>query len=83
MGQVPVELGRALRAGAADGSPLQIAGNRGPAYRACFRQMVRLRSLRPKILEDLHHLGDDLPRLLQHHRITNPDILFVNEILVV
>ena len=78
-----MELGRALRAGTPDGGAVLVPGHRGPAHRAGLRQMVGLRSLRPQILEDLHHLRDDLSRLLEHHRVPDADVLLINKILVV
>ena len=45
--------------------------------------MVGLRSLRPPVLQHLHDLGDNLPRLLYQHRVPDADVLFGDEVLVV
>ena len=78
-----MELGRALRAGTPDGGAVLVPGHRGPAHWAGLRQMVGLRPLRPEAAEHLHHLRDDLPRLLEHHRVPDADVLLINKILVV
>ena len=83
VGQVPVELGGALRPGTADGRAVRVPGHRGPTHRAQLRQMVGHRPLRPEIGEDLHHLGDDLPGLLEDHCVSDADVLLINEVLVV
>ena len=78
-----MELGGALRAGAAQSGPILVPDHRRAAHRAPLRQAVGLRPLRPQIPEDLHHLGDDLPRLLEHHGVPDADVLLVDEVLIV
>ena len=81
--QMAQELGRALCAGAADVGPILVAGHRRAAHRALLRQVVGLRPLRALLLQHLHNLRNDLSRLLYQHSISDADVLFRDEILIV
>ena len=83
MGNIPQALGRALGTGAAQGHAILIPHHRGAALRAygghgkghCIRRALGL--------VDRQHLRDDLPRLLQQHRIADAQIQPVDIILIV
>ena len=83
VGQISVELGGTLRAGAADGRTVLVSDNRRAAHGAELGKAVGLGVLWPEVPEDLYHLGDDLTGLLQDHRIADTDVLFLNKILIV
>ena len=83
VGDVPLKLGGTLRAGAAEGRAVLVPDHRRAADRAHLRQGVGLRPLRA--LRQIHgqNLRDDLSRLLHQHRISDADVLFRDEILIV
>ena len=83
VGDVPLKLGGALGAGAAEGRAVLVPDHRRAADRAHLRQGVGLRPLRA--LRQIHgqNLRDDLSRLLHQHRISDADVLFRDEILIV
>ena len=83
VGDVPLKLGRALRAGAAEGRAVLIPHHRRAAHGANLRQGIGLRPL--GALRHIHgqDLRDNLPRLLNQHRVSDADVLFRDEVLVV
>ena len=82
VGQVAQQLGRALRAGAADVSPVLVPGHGSPAHRTDGGQQIGLRPLGAPVLQHRYNFRDDLPRLLHQHRVPNADVFLGNEILV-
>ena len=83
VGDVPLKLGGTLRAGAAEGRAVLVPDHRRAADRAHLRQGVGLRPLRALCQIHGQNLRDDLSRLLHQHRISDADILFRDEILIV
>ena len=83
MSQVPMELGRTFRAGTPQGGAVLIPDHRRAAHRTSIRQTVGPGTLRPEFLANLHHLGNDLTSLLEHHGVAHADVLLINKILVV
>ena len=83
VGEVPQQLGRALRAGAAQGRAVLVPDHRGAAHRAGVRQRVGHRALRAFVEVHAQNLRDDLPRLLHQHSVPDADVLLGNEVLVV
>ena len=83
MSDVPQQLGRALGAGTAEGGTILIPDHWGAAHRADLRQHIRHRSIRPLCKVHLHDLRNDLSGFLNNDRVSHPDVLFRDIILVV
>ena len=83
MGDGPGELGGAFRPGAAQGGPVLVPQDSGPADGTGFRQAVGLRVLGTLLQDHAQYLRDDLPRFADAQGIPDADILFRDEILVV
>ena len=75
MGQVPQQLGRALRTGAAYSRAVLVTAHRCAAHGADRGQIVRYRAGGALVLYHLYDLRDDLPRLLDDHGIPDADVL--------
>ena len=83
MGEIAQQLGRALRAGAADVGAVLVPDHRRAAHRAGLRHAVGHSPLRPLFRHHPDDLRDDLPRLLHDDRIPDADVLFRDIVLVV
>ena len=83
MGQIPQQLGGALRAGAAQSRAVLVPHHRRTAHRARLRQQIGLRPGGTLVHDHLQHLRDDLPRLAHQHRVPDADVLLGDEILIV
>ena len=83
VGDVPAQLGGALRAGAAQESPVLVPFHGRAADRAFFRQKIGLRPLRPFGEVHFQNFRDDLPGLADAHRVPHPDIQPGDKVLIV
>ena len=75
MGQVPQQLGRALRTSTANGRTVLVPDHRRAAHRTDRWQIVRYRAGGALVLYHLYDLRNDLPRLLDDHGISDADVL--------
>ena len=83
MDDVAQPLGRALRAGAAQESPIRVPDHGAAALRADGGQPVGHGLRRAAGLVHRHHLRDDLPGLLHPDRVPDAHVQPVDEVLVV
>ena len=83
MRDIAQPLCRALRACAAKRRAVLIPQDRRAALRAKTRHYERHRPVRPLGLVDRKYLRDDLPRLLQQHRVPDAQIQPVDVVLIV
>ena len=83
MGQVPQQLGRALRTGTANGRTVLVPTHRRAAHGTDKGQIVRYRAGGALVLHHLHDLRNDLPCLLDDNGIADTNILRRDEILIV
>ena len=83
MGQVPQALGRAFRAGAAQGRAVRVPLHRCAAHGTGLREVIGDRPGGAVLRRHLHDLGNDLSRLLHHHGVADADILLGDIVLVV
>ena len=82
MGQIPQQLGRALRAGAAQSRAILVPHHLRAADGAAVRQRVGLCAVRTLVRHHGHDLGDDLPRLAHQHRVADADVLLGDIVLI-
>ena len=82
MGNVAQPLGGALRACTAQGRAVLVPDHGRAALGADRGQHKRHRPLRALFLVHRQNLGDDLPRLLQQHRVANAQVQPVDIVLV-
>ena len=83
MGNVPAQLGGALRTGAAQECPILVPLDRGTADRTIFRQKIGHGIRRAAGQVNLQNFGDDLPCLADFHRIADADIQPGDKVLIV
>ena len=83
MRQIAAELRGTFRARAAQCHAVLVAHDRRAADRAAARQLVGHSIRRALVQLDLKNFGDDLPCLPDLDRVTDADVLFRDEILIV
>ena len=83
VGDIPAELRRTLRTGAAQEGTFRIPFSFCAAYRTVAGQEISNGIRRPLCKIDFQNFRNDLTRLANQHRVANADIPLGNEVLIV